>query len=423
MADFTARETALDLDKQDRLAHFREEFCFEEEDLIYLDGNSLGRLPKRTLESFQNIVKNQWGRNLIRGWNDGWIDSPSRIGAKVAQLIGAESDEVVIGDSTSTNLFKLAVAGILYNKGRKKVITDNLNFPSDIYVLEGICEMLGGGLYLEVVKSSDEINGPVEDLRRAIDENTALVVLSHTIYKSSYTYDMQAVTQIANESGAVMLWDMSHSVGSVPGNLHNSGAALAIGCTYKYLNGGPGALAFLYVHRDWQQKLSNPIRGWFGHDKMFSFDLEYRRSPGIKHFLTGTPPILSTLPIEKGVDLLLEAGMQNLRQKSIELTEYAIQLWKEWLEPLGFTLKSPVDPNARGSHITLGHPEGWRIDQALIGEMNVIPDFRKPDNLRLGFAPIYTSFYDVWEGFRRIKEVVEDRIYEKYSCETGNTVT
>ena len=412
---------AQQLDAQDPLAHFRGQFVIDDPDLIYLDGNSLGRLLKRSRDVAQDLVDRQWGKQLIRGWNEGWIDLQSQIGGKIGQLIGADADEVIVADSTSINLFKLALAAVNFNNGRSKIITDDLNFPSDLYILQGVARLAKRPLQLQIIPS-DGIHGPVEALAAAIDDDTALVALSHTVFKSSYTYDMSKITQLAQNAGALMLWDMSHSVGSVPADLHAANAPLAVGCTYKYLNGGPGSPAFLYVQRNWQRKLGNPITGWMGHESMFDFALDYERDAGLRHFLTGTPPVLSTALIEPGVDLLLEAGMDRLRDKSVQQTSYLLDLWREWLAPLGFRLNSPVEAAQRGSHISLGHDDGWRISQALINEMRVIPDFRKPDNIRLGIAPIYTRYTDIYEAMRRLRQVMLEKLYERYSS-MENTVT
>lgn len=409
------RQFAQALDDQDPLARFRDRFIIDDPALIYLDGNSLGRLPKATIELTQNLIQQQWGQRLIRGWNDGWIGLQEKIGGKLAALLGARPDEIIIADSTSINLYKLAAAAVNFNHGRHKIITDDLNFPSDIYILQGVVQQASRPLHIEIIPSPDGIHGPIAALAAAIDNETALVSLSHTVFKSAYTYDMGAITKLAHEAGAAMLWDMSHSAGSVPVDLNAAGAALAVGCTYKYVNGGPGSPAFMYIHRDWQQKLGNPITGWMGHSQMFEFDLTYDRDPGLRHFLTGTPPILSTATIEPGLDLLLEAGMNNLRQKSIQQTAYLIYLWQHWLEPLGFGLFSPPQAQWRGSHVSLSHTDAWRIDQALIQEMQVIPDFRKPDNIRFGIAPLYTTFHDIYEAMKRLQTVVNDRLYEKYS--------
>lgn len=410
------------LDEQDSLTRFRGHFVIKENDLIYLDGNSLGRLLQQSGTVAQDVIERQWGERLIRGWNEGWLELQERIGGKIGQLVGADADELIVADSTSINLFKLALAAVRYNNGRSKIVTDDLNFPSDLYILQGVAALAGRPLHIEVVPSPDGIHGPLDGLAQAIDADTALVALSHTVFKSSYTYDLTAVTQLAHNAGALMLWDMSHSVGSVTADLHAANVPLAVGCTYKYLNGGPGSPAFLYIQREWQSHLGNPIMGWMGHSEMFEFALDYQRDAGLRHFLTGTPPILSTALIEPGVDLLLAAGMTAVRQKSMAQSSYLIDLWRAWLEPLGFSLKSPKDAALRGSHVSLGHPDGWRISQALINEMQVIPDFRKPDNIRLGIAPLYTRFGDIYEAMHRLRQVMEQKLYERYPL-AGSVVT
>ncbi len=417
MAEITNATYAHALDQQDELAHFRERFIIEDPDLIYLDGNSLGRLPKKTAQQMRQAVEQTWGARLIRGWNEGWLTLQEEIGGKLAHLIGAQADEVAIADSTSVNLYKLALAALAARPDRHKIITDDLNFPSDLYVLQGAAKLASRPLQIEVIPSVDGIHGPVEALTKAIDADTALVSLSHTAFKSSYTYDMTAITALAHAAGAMILWDLSHSAGAVPCLLNAADVDLAVGCTYKYLNGGPGAPAFLYVRRDLQNVLHNPISGWMGQKEMFNFDLDYTPATGLRRFFTGTPPILSTFAIEAGVDLLLEAGMERLRAKSVQQTEYLIELWAARLAPLGFTLNSPRAANQRGSHISLGHPDGWRIDQALIHEMNVLPDFRKPDNIRFGITPLYTSFTEIHTAVECLRTVVVDRLYEKYNPE------
>ncbi|MEZ4859932.1 MAG: kynureninase [Caldilineaceae bacterium] len=408
------RAYAQALDEQDALAAFRSRFVIDDPDLIYLDGNSLGRLPKATAGLLQNSVATQWGARLIRSWNEGWLETPARIGGKIAQLVGAQADEITIADATTVNLFKLALAAMQAQPDRHKIVTDDLNFPSDLYALQGICQLLERPCHVEVVPSSDGIHGPVEALAAALDRDTALVTLSHTVFKSAYTYDMAAITQLAHQAGAYILWDLSHAAGSVICNLNGAQADLAVGCTYKYLNGGPGAPAFLYVRRDLQAQLANPIQGWMGQRDMFGFGLEYAAGPGLQRFLTGTPPMLSTLAIEPGIDLLLEAGMARLRAKSVQQTEYLLALWEEELAPLGFTLNSPRDAAWRGSHLALGHAEAWRIDQALIQEMKVLPDFRQPDNLRLGITPLYTTFEEIQQAVARMKQVVTEKRYQDY---------
>ena len=408
---------ARTLDAADPLRHFRQRFAFDDSELIYLDGNSLGRLPLTSVALAHNLVEEQWGARLIRSWNEGWFDLPARIGGKLAALLGADADEVMIADSTSVNLFKLAVAALRHQRGRTRILTDDLNFPSDLYVLQGAVELLGGAHRLEVIPSPDSVHGPVDALLAQLDDDVALVVLSHTVFKSGYVYDMAAITAATHAAGALILWDLSHSAGSVPVMLGTSGADLAIGCTYKYINGGPGAPAFLYVRRDLQAPLHNPISGWMGQHDPFAFGLEYVAAPGMRHFLTGTPPVLSLALIEPGVDLLAEAGMAALRAKSVQQTDYFVALWEALLAPVGYTLKSPRQAEQRGSHISLGHAEGWRINQALIRDLNVLPDFRAPDNIRLGIAPLYTSYADLYHAAERLRRAVDERIYARYSSQ------
>jgi kynureninase len=343
--------------------------------------------------------------------------APRRVGGKLARLVGAEPDEVLVADSTSVNLFKLVVAALRARPERRTVVTDDLNFPSDLYVLQGALDLLGGGRRLRVVGSPDGLAVPLDALAAAIDGDTALVALCHTAFKSSFVHDLAAVTGLAHGTGAWMLWDVSHSVGALPLALGAAGADLAVGCSYKYLNGGPGAPAFLYVRRDLQDRLVSPIWGWLGQRAPFEFEPTYAPAPGIQRFLAGTPPVLSLAAIEPAVDLLLEAGLERLRAKSVGQTEYLIDRWEAELAPLGFALRSPRDPARRGSHVSLGHPEGWRINRALIEDMGVLGDFREPDNIRFGIAPLYTTYAEIHEAVARLGRVVRDRLYEKYPAE------
>jgi kynureninase len=405
------------LDAADPLARFRREFVVKDPRLIYLDGNSLGRLPRQAGPRLRQAIEREWGGRLIRGWGEGWFTASQRIGGKLAALVGARPDDVIVSDSTSVNLFKLVVAALRARPGRRTVVTDEANFPTDLYVLQGAIELLGQGHRLVVVKSEDGLTVSEDALARAIDRDTALVTLSHTAYRSAFVHDLGAVTALAHRAGALALWDLSHSIGAMPVGLAGAEADLAVGCTYKYVNGGPGAPAFLYVRADLQESLGNPIWGWFGRRDQFDMAPDYNPAPGMLRFLVGTPPILSLLAVEPGVDLLLEAGMDRVRAKSVAQTEYLVRLWERELRPLGFALNSPRDPARRGSHISLGHPEALRIDRTLIDEMAVLPDFRYPDNLRLGIAPLYTSFADLHEAVARIARVVRDRRYERYPAE------
>jgi kynureninase len=405
------------LDAEDDLASFREAFVIADPDLIYVDGNSLGRLPRRTVERMRTAVEVEWGRDLIRGWNAGWYQAPARVGEKTARLVGAGPGQVVVSDSTSVNLFKLTMSALVKQSGRIRIVSDALNFPSDLYILQGCVRLLGDRHHLHLVPSADGITVDQQALDDAIDERTALVTLSHVTFKSGFLYDAAAVTERAHQVGALVLWDLSHSVGAVPVELDRWGVDLAVGCTYKYLNGGPGAPAFLYVRRDLQEEALSPIWGWFGQRSPFDFDLEYEPTEGVGRFLVGTPPILSLLAMESALDLLLEAGLERIRRKSVRLTSYLIYLVDTVLAPLGFALGSPRDPARRGSHVSIRHPEGYRISRALIEEMGVLPDFREPDNIRLGLVPLYTSFAEVWEAVDRIRRVVEEKRYLRYPAE------
>lgn len=407
-------EFARRLDAQDPLAAFRGEFVFAEPDLVYVDGNSLGRLPRRTIERLEAAVKDEWGQRLIRSWNENWYQAPSRVGDKIARLAGAAPGQVIVSDSTSVNLFKLVMAALALRPDRDRIVSDVFNFPSDLYILQSCIHLWGGRHTLHLVPSPDGIHIDQHTLLDAIDERTALVALSHVAFKSGYLYDAAAVTERAHQAGAWVLWDLSHSIGAVPVELDKWGADLAVGCTYKYLNGGPGAPAFLYVRRDLQDRLLSPIWGWFGERAPFAFNLDYTPAEGISRFLGGTPPILSLLAMESAVDLVLEAGLERIREKSIRLTDYAIDLFDHTLAPLGFTLGSPRDSARRGSHVSLRHPDAYQINQALIQQMHVLPDFREPDNIRLGLSPLYTSFADTWNTVDRIRQTVVDQHHLHY---------
>lgn len=414
-------ELAHELDAQDELVSFRDEFVIADPNLIYLDGNSLGRLPKRTIEFMRNAIEDAWGERLIRLWNDGWIHTPTRLGAKIARLIGAQEDEIIVAEATSINLFKLAIAALRARRDRTKIVSDVFNFPSDLYILQGIIDLLGRRHRLELIPSKDTITIPPDAVSAAIDSDTALVSLTHVAFKSAFMYDMPAVTERAHRAGALMLWDLSHSVGVVPVDLNACGVDLAVGCTYKYLNGGPGAPAFLYVRRDLQTQLSQPLWGWFAARNPFAFELDFVPADNISRYRVGTPPMLSMKALEPAIDIILEAGIDRLRAKSVRQTEYLISLAEQRLVPLGFAIGTPKRAEMRGSHVSLRHPEAYRINRALIEaeppDIKVIPDFREPDNIRLGIAPLYNSFVDIYLAIDRLRQIVEDRIYEKYSPE------
>jgi kynureninase len=412
---------ALGHDANDLLAGFRDRFVRTDADLLYLDGNSLGPMPVDAQRLIDGVMQDQWGDRLIRSWGDGWWDLQLELGDSLAPLVGAGPGEVIISDSTSVNLFKLAVAALKARPGRSKIVTDDLNFPTDIYILDGAIDLLGRGHQLVTV-ASNGVDGPLDDLAAAIDEDTALVTLSHTVFKSGYTYEMAEVTRLAHDAGALVLWDCSHSVGSVPIDFTGAGVDLAVGCTYKYLNGGPGGPAFLFVRSELQDELTNPITAWWGHREPFAFDLDFAPTAGIRRFHTGTMPILSLAATRAGIELVAEAGMDRIRAKSKAMTEFFIDRWRSRLAPLGFGLASPTDPDRRGSHVSLSHRDAWQINRALIDDAAVLPDFREPNNLRLGLSPLTLSFTEVHTAVERIGSVVEAGVHLRHS-DRRNEVT
>ena len=409
------REGARARDRQHPLRAYRARFAHPDPDLIYLDGNSLGRLPEATRARVRELVDVEWGDRLIRSWGEGWFDAPERLGDRVAPLVGAHPGEVVFADATSVNLFKLAMAALRARRPRATIVTDALNFPSDVYVLAGAADLVGGRVKV-VPGAADGVHADEDAIVAAIDHDTALVSLSHVAFKSGYRYDAARITAAAHAHGALVLWDLSHSAGAVPVDLQAWGADLAVGCAYKYLNGGPGAPSFLYVREALQDELVQPIWGWFGQTRPFAFDLAYAPATGIRRFTVGTPPVLSLLAVEPGLDLLLEAGMDAIRAASVALTGYLIELADARLAPLGFRVATPRDPERRGSHVTLAHPDGYRIARALT-EAGVIPDFREPDGIRLGIAPLYVGYEDLYEAVERLEALVRRGDHERLSSE------
>ena len=410
MADGMATQYELDpaaLDAADPLAAFRDRFVFSDPSLVYLDGNSLGRLPRATVERLAAVVGQEWGGELIRGW-DHWIEEPGRVGDLLArEILGARPGEVIVSDSTTVNFYKLARAALAARAGRRIVLTDRANFPTDRYVLEGLA---ADGSAEIAWLDPDPIDGPQPDEVASVLEkhpgDVALVTLSHVNYRSAAIADMAAVTQLAHDAGALVLWDLSHSAGSIEVDLDGTGVDLAVGCTYKYINGGPGAPAWLYVRKSLQAELRNPIQGWFGQRDQFAMGQGYEPRPDIGAWLTGTPGILGLAAAEVGIRLVAEAGMTRIRAKGIALTEYAIALVDERLAPLGVTVGSPRPAARRGAHVAIRHPDARRLTAGLI-DAGVIPDFRAPDSIRFGLSPLTTSFGDVARGILALQRLLE----------------
>ena len=391
------------LDEVDPLRSFRERFVVGE-DLIYLDGNSLGRLPKATITATRNLVEREWASELVLGW-DHWIDQGVAVGDKLAPLIGASTGEVAVCDQTSVNLYKVASAALTAS-GRKDVITDRGNFPSDRYILEGIATSHGGEvIWLDEDPSTDDIAG-------ALTDTVGVVSLSHVAYRSGMMLDGAAITRVVHDAGAYMVWDLAHSAGSVPVALNDWNADLAVGCTYKYLNGGPGAPGFLYVRGDLQTVLEQPIPGWYSHSNQFAMSADYDPAQDIRRFIIGTPPMASLVGTEVGIDLTAEAGIHALRTKSLLLTDLFIE-GIDALGNTGVTVVTPRDHDARGSHVTLAHPNAYQISQALRAH-SVIPDFREPNLVRFGFTPLYTTFTEVSLAIDVFARIMVSQEYQKY---------
>lgn len=407
--------TAAELDAADPLKGYISRFYIPDKNLIYLDGNSLGRPPLTALTTAEDAVRYQWGERLIRGWNEGWYNLSAKLSRKLASVIGCNYDEVIITDSTSVNLYKLADAALRTKPGKTSVVTDEFNFPSDIYILQGVIRNLGSRHSLTIVRSPDSISMNTSEILSRITEETALVCLSLVSFKSGYLYDMKTITDHAHKQGALVLWDLSHAAGAVECRLSECGADMAVGCTYKYLNGGPGAPGYLYIRKDLIPRLYNPVQGWFGQDDPFGFDLQYSPAPGISRFLTGTPPVLSLAPLHDSLSMIVEADISAIRKKSTQLTALFYGLCEEYLFPKGFTAGSPADPASRGSHVSLRHPEAYRICKALTEGLSgtvVIPDFREPDNIRFGFSPLYNTYHEAVRTVEILLQIMEQKLYE-----------
>jgi kynureninase len=406
------REDAEALDAIDPLAGFRDAFDLPA-GLIYLDGNSLGPLPRAAAERVARAVREEWGQGLITSWNSaGWIDAPQRLGGKVARLIGAKPAEVVVADSTSVNLFKLAAGALSLRPGRRTLIIESGNFPTDVYVLEGVCAMAGATLK---VLAPDEVVG-------AVDADTAAVVLTHVNYKTASRWDMAPVTAAVQAKGALMLWDLCHTAGALACDLNAAGADLAVGCSYKYLNGGPGAPAFLFVAERHQAAIRSPLSGWMGHAAPFAFEDSYRPSDDIRTMLCGTPPILGMAALEAGLDLQLEADPRAVEAKGRSLCRLFIELVESRCAGHGLVLTGPREMDQRGLHVSFAHPDGYALVQAMIAR-GVIGDFREPDIARFGFSPLYLSHGEVWDAVEILRDVLETRAFAAPGFRTRSTVT
>ena len=398
-----AERDPRELDAADPLARFANRFVSTEPGLIYLDGNSLGR-PTRTAVERINALAEAWSKRLIRGWDDGWMDLPLTVGDMLATgVLGARTGEVAVTDSTTVNIYRLASAALDARPGRRTIVIERSEFPTDRYIVEGLARERDLGIrWLD----GDPVEGlATDEIVSTFDSDTALLILSAVNYRSAAVVDIKPVTDAARAASAFVLWDLSHAGGSIPVDLEANGVDLAVGCTYKYLNGGPGSPAFLYVRRELQDELRPPIQGWFAQREQFDMGPVFQRQSGIAGWLVGSPGVIALTSLEAGVELVAEAGMDAIRAKGIALTAYAIALTDAWLAPLGCSIGSPRDSSRRGAHVSIRHPDARRLVPALVAR-DVIVDFRAPDSIRVGLSPLTTSFEDVHDGLAALRDLL-----------------
>jgi kynureninase len=417
----TDRQYALDLDANDPLAKYREEFINNTPDMCYLDGNSLGRLPKRTVKAINDFMLNEWANEVVDGWSH-WIDEAQPTGDLIGRAaLGAGPGQVLACDTTSVNFYQLIGAALAARPDRKTVIIDAANFPTDRYIMQGYADRLGLNLVtINNEDGSDSVHERItpELLEKYLTSDVAVVTLEVIQYRSGARNDLKVITDLCRENGTLVVWDASHAVGAIEMNFDESGVDLAVGCTYKYGNSGPGAPAWLYVAKRIQQELQVPIQGWFAQRNQFEMGPVFERSNDIRGFQIASPSIMGLRAIRSSFELIEEAGISAIAQKCEQGTEMMIGLFDEWLAPLGFTLNTSRNPKERGGHISLVHPEAKRIAVALRKFANVIPDYREPNSVRVAISPLPTSYVEVWDGFQRLRDLVSTRQYEKVQVDS-----
>jgi kynureninase len=417
--DNASRETALELDRADPLAHLRDQFTLPE-GMIYLDGNSLGAAPRTAQARAQSIINHEWTQGLIGSWNDAqWFSMPKRLGNRIAPLIGAAIDETVVTDTISINLFKVLSAALRQqdhrDSKRRVIVSERANFPSDLYIAEGLIEQLGRGYSLRLVDDPAELAG-------AIDATVAVVMITHVNYRTGRMIDMPGITRLTHDNGALMVWDLAHSAGAVEVDLNAANADFAVGCTYKYLNAGPGAPGFIWVAARHQAGFAQPLSGWWGHQTPFAMESSYRPDPGVARYLCGTQPIISMGLIESGLEIFEQTRMADIRRKSLALSDYFIELVESRCAGFGLTLRTPREASQRGSQVSFEHLHGYEIMQTLIGR-GVVGDYREPGILRFGLTPLYTRFIDLWDAVEILFHILQTESWRSLTSRPRAFVT
>ncbi len=408
------RNDFLALDQQDVLAPFADEFDLPD-GLIYLDGNSLGAMPKAAMKRAQEVIEQEWGTDLIKSWNKaGWFSLGEKLGDKIATLIGADQGEVVSCDATGLNVYKLVSAALEMRPDRRKIIMEGSNFPTDNYMVQGLIKQLD--------KGHEIIFAEYNDIMGAINDEVAVVCLTQVHYKTGHLHDMDAITAKAHDVGALAIWDLCHSAGALPVDLNAANADFALGCSYKYLNGGPGSQSFVFVAKRHQAIAMQPLTGWWGHAEPFGFERDYRPMKNIRQMNTGTQPIVSLALSEVGLDIFMRADMNDIRKKSIKMCDLFIELIEQRLDGFGFSIASPKQSAKRGSQVSIYSDNGFAIMQALIAN-NVIGDFRAPDIMRFGFTPLYVSYVDVWDAVEVLKNIMDEKSWDQPEYKRVGTVT
>jgi len=416
------KEIAKKYDLSDKLSHFKERFD-NSNDSIYLVGNSLGKLPLDTINNVNQTVKMDWGKGLISSWNQKWLSIENTISKKISKILKCNEDEIYVGASTSENLYKLLKSILINNLEINSIISDNLNFPSDIYIAEGISKDFEN-IRFKLLDYGNEAEANIDKLKEFISKNNGILILSLVSYKSSYRYPIKEINDYCKNNNSIVIWDISHAIGAIDIDFHNTNTKYAVGCTYKYLNGGPGSPAFIYVNEKDQNILKTPIRGWFSHNSPFDFSNNYEESNSMSRFKSGSPNIIQLSALEKGLDIILEAGTIKLEKKSIELFNLFKKIFNSHLSEKGYNLITPTKDSDRGSHITISHKESWRISKCLNIPKNkdrkIIVDFRPNEFIRISLTPLYTGFEDIYNLTNRLSNIVEEKEYMDHDYDKPN---